>query len=284
MARIPVKLKVLLTGLVAALRLFAAQPPEVSVPILVYHRVSNGKPGNTTVTPEHFRSQLETLRDHRFHVIPLADLIAWKSGKGPAPQPMSVVITFDDGHESFFTEAQPIIDEFHVPVTQFLVAGCIQAGGYCVNWEQVSKLAQDPLINLESHTWTHPTFTHEIHRRSPASYTRLVDFELTHSHITLEEKLKRPVPWLAWPYGIYDPMLLRHAEADGYKAGFSIECRSVTAADPMMAIPRCMVLNSDVGDDLLRFLTLADEAAKQTPVNRKWRIVPVPEARRTKIE
>ena len=247
---------------------------NVEVPILCYHRISDGKPTNTTVTPDHFRSQLNTLREQGFHVIPLAELVAWKSGKGPAPKPHSIVITFDDGHASFFSDAEPIIDQFHIPVTQFLVAGCISKGTYCVNWDQVSKLEQDPLIDLESHTWSHPSFTREVRNRRPAAYLRLVDFELTASKTTLEKKLNRPVPMLAWPFGIYTPMLLQHSVSDGYKVAFSIECRSVTEADQPMAIPRCMVLNSYVGEDFLRFLTLADQAATTNPVNKNWRIMP----------
>lgn len=269
------KLPVLWLCLAAAVGLNAAPTSDVRVPILVYHRVCDGKPGNTTVTPDHFRSQLQTLHDAGYHVIPLADLVAWKAGKGPAPAAHSVVITFDDGHESFYSEAKPIIDEFKIPVTQFLVTGCISNGTYCVNWDEVGKLTQDPLIDLESHTVTHPTFTKEARRRRAASYQRFVDVQLISSKATLEKRTNRSVPMLAWPYGIYSPMLLKRAANDGYKVGFSVECRSATRSDSNMAIPRCMVVNSDVGENLIRFLAWADEAATATPVNKKWRAMPI---------
>ena len=274
----------LLISFLTAACCLVAQNSFVSVPILCYHRVSDGKPGNTTVTPEHFRSQLQTLHDAGFHVIPLAELVAWKSGKGAAPKPHSVVITFDDGHESFFSNAEAIIDRFHVPVTQFLVANCISNGSYCVTWEQIAKLEKDPLIDLESHTWSHPTFPREMRRRKPKAYTHLVDFELNESKMILENKLNRPVPMLAWPYGIYTPMLLRHAVLDGYKVAFSVECRSVTEADAQMAIPRCMVLDSYLGGDFVKFLRLADEAAVSKPANKNWRVMPVAERVEKKTE
>jgi peptidoglycan/xylan/chitin deacetylase (PgdA/CDA1 family) len=275
MAGNAVKSFILVLGFAAALCADSA-----SVPILCYHRVSDGKPGNTTVTPEHFRSQMQTLEAHGFHVIPLAELVAWKSGKRPPPAPHSVVVTFDDGHESFFSEAEPIIDELHIPVTQFLEVGCISRGTYCVNWDQVAKLERDPLVDLESHTWSHPSFTREVRRRGPLAYRRFVDFELIESKLTLEKRLDRPVPMLAWPYGIYTPMLLERAVSDGYKVAFSIECRSVTEADSLMAIPRCMVLNSYTGEDFLRFLNLADLAATTTPVNKNWRVMPEAEGKK----
>ncbi len=273
-----VKFSARFIGLVAAFSsiCFAADAVNDStlVPILCYHRISNGKPGNTTVTPENFRLQLQSLRDNGFHVIPLSELVAWKGGTGPAPKPHSIVITFDDGHESFFTSAQPIIDEFKVPVTEFLVVNCISNGTYCVTWDEVAKLQQDPLIDLESHTWSHPTFPHVLHR-NPTGYAQFVDSELTDSKNTLEKKLNRPVPLLAWPYGLYSPMLLRHAAADGYRAAFSVQCRAVSQSDPQMAMPRCMVLNSYVGPDFLKFLSLIDKAATATPVNTKWRVMPL---------
>ena len=265
------KLSLVLLGLAVAVCSYSA---SVSVPILCYHRISDGKPTNTTVTPDHFRSQMKTLQDQGFHIIPLAQLVAWKAGTGPVPEPHSVVVTFDDGHESFFTNVEPIIDDLHIPVTQFLVAGCISHGTYCVNWDQVTKLEQDPLVDLESHTWTHPSFTSQVRRRTPAAYAHLVDFELTESKTTLEKHLNHAVPMLAWPYGIYTPMLLQHAATDGYKVAFSIECRSATEADPQMAIPRCMVLDSYTGAEFVSFLRRMDEGATANPVNKSWRIMP----------
>jgi peptidoglycan/xylan/chitin deacetylase (PgdA/CDA1 family) len=257
-----------------ALTICSLNAAELSVPILCYHRIREAPMSATTVTPENFRSQLMTLTENGYRIIPLSDLVAWRLGTGPAPAEHSVVITFDDGHESFYDNAKPILDSLHVPATMFLVTSCISHGTYCVGWDQVASLEKDPLIDLESHTVDHPNFSRQQRRLASASYDQFVDGELAQSKTALETKLSHPVDMLAWPYGIYTPGLLASAAKDGYAIGFSVECRSAALADPKMAMPRCMVLNSDTGDNLLHLLRLADAEAAKGNTERKWRLMP----------
>jgi hypothetical protein len=41
-----------------------------------------------------------------------------------------------------------------------------------------------------------------------------------------------------------------------------------------MAMPRCMVLNTDTGDNLLHLLKLADAEAAKSSTEHKWRLMP----------
>ena len=257
-----------------ALTICCLSAADLSVPILCYHRIREAPIGATTVTPENFRNQLMTLTANGYRIIPLSDLVAWRLGTGAAPAEHSVVITFDDGHASFYDNAKPILDSLHVPVTMFLVTSCISHGTYCVGWDQVASLERDPLVDLESHTVDHPNFSRQQRRLASASYDHYVDGELAQSKSALEAKLSHPVEMLAWPYGIYTPGLLESAAKDGYEIGFSVECRSAKLADPKMAMPRCMVLNTDTGDNLLHLLKLADAEAAKSSTEHKWRLMP----------
>jgi hypothetical protein len=62
---------------------------EPAVPILVYHSFGAGRGDSMTVATEHFRQQLDLLCKNHFSVIPLADLVAWPLGSGPASPPRS---------------------------------------------------------------------------------------------------------------------------------------------------------------------------------------------------
>ena len=87
-----------------------------------------------------------------------------------------------------------------------------------------------------------------------AQYAAFVDMQLQRSRSVLETRLNRPIDLVAWPFGIYDPDLMARANAAGYRAGFSIECRVATASDLLMALPRCLVSDEDTGRRFLRFL------------------------------
>ncbi len=89
---------------------------------------------------------------------------------------------------------------------------------------------------------------------SPADYAKFVDTQLIKSRQVLERRLGGDVTMLSWPFGIYDDELISAATKSGYVAAFTIERHKVSRGDHLMALPRFIVTNSDVGkrfEDLL---------------------------------
>ena len=88
--------------------------------ILLYHRVTDGiaDPWSLCVSPANFRAQMRVLatRDPR----PLGRLAADTTHGGRGPQ---VAVTFDDGYADFRTTALPLLQEYGVPATLFVVTG-----------------------------------------------------------------------------------------------------------------------------------------------------------------
>ena len=71
-----------------------------TVPILCYHRI--GPRASLMIMPrDTFAAQMEYLARNRYHVIRLAELPDFLSGKRALP-PRAVVLTFDDGHVSTY--------------------------------------------------------------------------------------------------------------------------------------------------------------------------------------
>ena len=237
-----------------------ATPP--AVPILVYHRFGPVRADSMTVTTEHFKEQMDLLRKNSFSVVSLADFISWKLGARPALPPRAVVLALDDGHESVYTDARPIIIRSRIPVTIFIYPSCISHASYAMTWEQLSELAATSLFDIESHTYWHPNFKQEAKKLDREAYAAFVGMQLEKSKTVLEHNLAKPVTLLAWPFGIYDSYLMNRANALGYRAGFSIECRAATASDPIMAIPRCLVSDEDVRSRFLRLLDTAIRNAR----------------------
>jgi peptidoglycan/xylan/chitin deacetylase (PgdA/CDA1 family) len=249
-----------LFGMALQLSFLSAAGP--AVPILVYHRFGPARTDSMTVTTEHFKEQMDLLCKNNFSAIPLADLVAWRMGKGPAPPPRSVVLTIDDGHESVYREARSIVVKNHLPVTLFIYPSCISHASYAMSWEQLTELAATPFFTVQSHTLWHPNFKQESKKLDRVAYAAFVDMQLGHSKTVVEEKLQRPVVFLAWPFGIYDRYLTSRASAAGYEAGFSIDCRAAAGSDPIMALPRCLVSDEDIGPRFLGLIDLAIWSAR----------------------
>jgi len=87
--------------------------------VLIYHRVASLARNIhwIAITPESFRSQIETLtRD--WLVRPLADVV--QAARSGHPAAGTVALTFDDGYLDNLEVVLPILEEFSAPATFFL--------------------------------------------------------------------------------------------------------------------------------------------------------------------
>jgi peptidoglycan/xylan/chitin deacetylase (PgdA/CDA1 family) len=88
--------------------------------ILCYHGLSlkdEHKWRSLFMTPACFSSRMQTLERNALNVLPLADATRMLF-EGTLP-PKSVVITFDDGHLSFYQEALPVLRAHGFPATVY---------------------------------------------------------------------------------------------------------------------------------------------------------------------
>ncbi len=237
-----------------------ARAADASAPILLYHRFHPTISRYATVTTPTFAAQLCWLAEHRYKVAPLASVVAALRGGVPL-DPMTVVITADDGRRSQYTEMFPIIQRFQVPVTLFIYTHAIDYEPDALTWDQIAEMAQSGLVDVQSHSWTHPNFHRERARRRPADYQSFVAAELGLSKQTLEGRLNKPVEFLAWPYGVFNPDLERAAVAAGYSAAFIVGGRRAGAGDDLFDLPRIAVSDADRGARFERLLLLGGGGA-----------------------
>lgn len=110
--------------------------------ILAYHNFSNlGKtlPNEVGITAA--RNQLEHLRRH-FHVLPLSRLVE-QLRSGTPLDPHTVVLTIDDGRRNCYEFFFPLLKEFGMPATFFVVSSFIRRDDW-VWTDKVLWLAEQP--------------------------------------------------------------------------------------------------------------------------------------------
>jgi peptidoglycan/xylan/chitin deacetylase (PgdA/CDA1 family) len=223
-----------------------ASESATSATILVYHRFGPVVADSMTVTTAVFASQLKYLHDNGYTVVPLHDVVNFAAGHGELP-PRAVAISADDGHRTVFSDMKPLVERYRIPVTLFIYPSAISNASYAMTWEQLAELKATGLFSVESHTYWHPNFHIEKRRLSTEDYWKFVDTQLNKSQQVLERRLGGRVTMLSWPFGIYDDELIAAATKSGYVAAFSIERRKVSRGDNVMALPRFIVTNGDVG-------------------------------------
>jgi peptidoglycan/xylan/chitin deacetylase (PgdA/CDA1 family) len=189
------------------------------VPVLMYHSISFEK-SPLCVSPHQFDIQLRNLLKHGFTPITASELIfAWDMGKQLPSRP--VVLTFDDGYQDNFTHAFPVLKKYKARATLFVITGNIGKPGY-LNWDQLATMERSGLVDVESHTVTHPDVRHLTRKQFKK--------ELAESKRALEERLHKNVCIFAYPYGKYTTKGFPDLSAVGYKAAFTTK-NHMTAYD-----------------------------------------------------
>jgi peptidoglycan/xylan/chitin deacetylase (PgdA/CDA1 family) len=233
----------LLAFFTALLLTFAAWAENtINIPILCYHNFNPTTPGFMNMTPVLFETQLKYLKDNGFTVIPLKEAVAYLKGERDSLPAKAVVITLDDGWQSVYKYAAPLIKKYNVPVTLFIYPQTISEGKNAMTWEELKELQKTGLFDIQGHTYDHPNFKQAKKRLSSENYEKYIVMQLTKSKKMLEEKLGQPVTLLAWPFGIYNNYLEEQAAKAGYDMSFTIDAVTANRSYPAMAQPRYMIL------------------------------------------
>ena len=172
------------------------------IPILMYHSISapddsDRHPYYRTVTaPRVFEQHLKFLHDSGYKSIGLTDAVS-RLREGAPPNERTVVITFDDGFEDFYSQAFPLLSQYGFTATMFLPTSYIDRdtrkfnGVECLTWSQVRELRKAG-IEFGSHTVTHPQLRDVS--------TEQMRTEVGRSKADIEEKLGERVEAFAYPY------------------------------------------------------------------------------------
>ena len=175
-----------------------------------------------------------------------------------------VLLTFDDGLASNYTNALPLLTEFDAPAVFFVamqhildprdwlaanrefalrhwatldaVPDAIAADFYDGMTEaQLVEASQHPLITIGAHTVSHPHL--------PTCSDDQLREELVASKRMLEERIGREVGLFAYPYADYDRRCAEAVREAGYRAGFAVD--PLPVGMPLFEIPRVEVYWSD---------------------------------------
>ncbi|MGA1985508.1 MAG: polysaccharide deacetylase family protein [Candidatus Sulfotelmatobacter sp.] len=242
--------------------------------ILMYHNFSGpGETGTDAVSATALRAQLAHLRRH-FHVVPLTRIFELLKTGRPL-DPLTVALTIDDGRSNCYEFLFPLLSEFEMPATFFVVSSFIRGEGWVwtdkvlwlaeqpsrpselsasniellfttlnrlrpevrtafienmaakmgvsipetapekyapCSWNELREMADSGLVDIGSHTVTHPIL---------ASITDEESWhELTVSRAQIEEGLDRPVVSFCFPNG--KPVDYRHSQLQQVKdAGYA---------------------------------------------------------------
>ena len=225
------------------------------VPVLAYHSISENLFGK--LHPYHqintsssvFAVQMRWLRQAGYHTIDLPEMMnALDTGRDLS---RTVVLTFDDGYQDFYTDAFPLLKQCGFTATVFLASdrirntpACIEGANY-LTWREVRELHSQG-ISFGSHSVTHADF------RSLGPEE--INYELGHSKETIEQEIGAAVDSFSYPFALpeedrdFTRYLADTLENLGYTNGVSSAIGRAKPKEARFFLPRLPVNSwDDVG-------------------------------------
>lgn len=202
------------------------------IPVLAYHDVINHPTEETDVSIESFEKQIQYLKKHHYETLSMDEFYEWK--KGRKINGKKVVLTFDDGKESFYKVVVPVLEKYNFKGTIFIIESAIGEDGYLTK-EQVLDLKENhPNITLASHSYN-------LHGETAAKSN---DFSIYSEDI--EKNKENGYIYYAYPFGIDNESYRNALRENDYKLAFLFSpSHWASIEDHDFRIPRVPIYKSN---------------------------------------
>lgn len=242
--------------------------------IFSYHEIaekSETLDSTYAVSVASFEAQMKWLIDDGYHFIKIDDIIAARKHNNPLPK-KSVLITFDDGYQSVYANAFPVLKKYQIPAVVALVGSWLEAtdkvdfDGHLIDrskflsQKEIKEMVASGLIEVGSHSYF-------LHRgilgnsqgnMEPATITRqwLPDKKVYEDDKSYQQRIYQDLKTnndflkkytgqkprvMVWPYGQYNLEVRQIAERLDMPIGLTLDDGSNTAVTPLWGLRRILV-------------------------------------------
>jgi peptidoglycan/xylan/chitin deacetylase (PgdA/CDA1 family) len=201
--------------------------PEI--PVLCYHRISDGTKSDYRVSQATFSSHMKILADSGYHSITPAQLYDYLVYNKTLPE-KPVMITFDDSREEHALIAAPVMEKLGFRGVFFIMTITYNKKNYMTTDKIASLAKAGHTIGL--HSWDHTMVTKY---KDPADWLK----QVSEPKIKLEKIVGKPVEYWAYPNGVFD-----HKGAEELSKYFKLSFSLATKRDsiqPLQTVRRIIV-------------------------------------------
>ncbi|MFM2331889.1 MAG: poly-beta,6-N-acetyl-D-glucosamine N-deacetylase PgaB [Pseudomonadota bacterium] len=236
----------LMIGVVATTATFAenSKIDATTLTVIGYHEITDHKDAlipSYAVTTQQFSEHIDWLQKNGYHFINVDQLLKAHQGKYTLPT-KPVLLTVDDGYQSFYQNAYPIIRAKKIPVVLAVVGSWLEPkadqkvdfGGdeitrnKILSWNELKEMQNSGFVEIASHSYhLHRGVTANPQANSePAAITRIYDLktktyesdasyrtrvyqDLKKNNDLLKAHGLRSPRVMVWPYGRYNMQLVQ---------------------------------------------------------------------------
>jgi peptidoglycan/xylan/chitin deacetylase (PgdA/CDA1 family) len=221
-------------------------PGTTPVPILMYHVINPPPTGapfpGLYVQSSEFAAQMQALKAAGWHAVTLDQVEAyWKHGVPLGPG-KPFVLTFDNGYESQYTNALPVLQKLHWAADEN-----IQLTGLPPSQGGLTKRQVEALIDAGWELDTQGISHADLVSLSPSELSD----QVVSARRTLRREYHVPVNWFCYPSGHYDAAVMAEVKAAGFIGSTTVIPGWASPSSDPYRLPRLRVLGGTSPSELL---------------------------------
>ena len=242
--------------------------------ILSYHEIADKSQtldSTYAVTPQNFDQQMHWLMDNGYHFIGVDDILKYRK-RGKALPDKAVLITFDDGYQSVYANAYPILKKYKIPSVIALVGSWllkedkVDFSGHMIprseflSQKEIKEMVGSGLVEIASHSYashkgvqgnpqgnlqpamrTRQWLCEQHAYEDEKSYEKRIHDDLLENNTFLKQYTGQKPRVIVWPYGHYNIEVRKIAERLGMPVGLTLDDGSNTETTPLWGLRRILV-------------------------------------------
>ncbi|WP_317368648.1 polysaccharide deacetylase family protein [uncultured Tyzzerella sp.] len=189
----------------------------IKLPIIMYHHICklDSRLNDFTIKPEQFEKDMLYLKEKGYETISVKQLLDYVNNNTPLPE-KPIMITFDDGHESFYEYIYPMLKQYNLKAVLSVVGSYTDT--YSENedhninysyltWKQINEMSDSGLVEIGNHTYDLHTMDKGRNGCSKKSGESLEQYKnfLTKDVLKLQDKILnytgRDLKIFTYPFG-----------------------------------------------------------------------------------
>jgi peptidoglycan/xylan/chitin deacetylase (PgdA/CDA1 family) len=238
----------------------SGKPGAATVPILAYQVINAAPPSLTGpatlyVPANEFSAQMDALKADGWHAVTLNQLQAYWTHGVPLGPGKPIVISFDKGYASHYTNALPVLKRLGwVGVENLRVNGLPPSDG---------GLADSQIHGLITAGWELDTDGLSQPDLTGLSSSQLSN-EVTTARRALQSRYGLNVNWFSYPSGNYDPTVTAAVRAAGFVGATTLVPGWAGPQEDRFRLPRVQVVGGTSPATLLSKVAAAQQAPPPT--------------------